>query len=66
MACMTLLAPPAAMATKQLTRVINHEASAPQQEQNTDRRTLRMNWVVVTGEKQQRVLRMHRAKAEYC
>ncbi|MFZ0774574.1 MAG: hypothetical protein ACLP56_15460 [Candidatus Sulfotelmatobacter sp.] len=49
MACMTLLAPPVAMATTQLARVIRYEVSAPWQEQNTECQPLRMSWVVVTG-----------------
>ena len=58
MACMTLLAPPVAMATTQLARVFGYEASAPRQEQHTERHPLRMNWVVVTGKNGSRVLRM--------
>ncbi len=58
MACMTLLAPPVAMATTQLTRVSGYEVFAPWQAENTDRQPLRMNWVVVTGKNDSRVLRM--------
>ncbi len=66
MPCMTLLAPAVAMATTQLARVINYEVSAPQQRQNAEQQPLRMNWVVVTDKNNSRLLRMHRAKAEYC
>jgi hypothetical protein len=58
MACMTLLAPSMAMATTQFARVIGYEVSAPWQERNMDRKLLRMNWVVVTGNGGSRVLRM--------
>jgi hypothetical protein len=50
MACMTLLAPPLAMATTQLARRTCFEIPAPwSPELNTLRHSLRMNWVVVTG-----------------
>jgi hypothetical protein len=58
MACMTLMAQPLAMATTQLARVIRYEVSVPQQEQNSGRQPLRMNWVVVTGKNGSRELRM--------
>jgi hypothetical protein len=58
MACMTLLAPPVAMATTQLARVIRYEVSASWHEQDTERQPLRMNWVVVTSKNGGRRLRM--------
>jgi hypothetical protein len=58
MACITLMAPTVAMATTPLTRVIGYQLSAPQQQPNTERQPLRMNWVVVTGSNGSRVLRM--------
>jgi len=66
MACMTLLAPPVAMATTRLTRIIGYELSAPRQELNTERQPLRMNWVVVTGRNGTRVLRMQWAADGDC
>jgi hypothetical protein len=66
MACMTLLAYPVAMATTQLARVIGYEVSVPQQEQETGRQPLRMNWVVVTGKNGSRVLRMQWAADGNC
>ncbi|HZW79129.1 MAG TPA: hypothetical protein VFF50_01545 [Candidatus Deferrimicrobiaceae bacterium] len=54
-----LLAPPVAMATTTLERVIRYYVSAPWQlEQNTRSKSLRMNWVVVTGKNGNRRLRM--------
>ncbi len=58
MPCMTLLEQPMAMATTQFARVIPFEVSAPWLEQNAGRQPLRMNWVVVTGNKSSRGLRM--------
>jgi hypothetical protein len=58
MACITFTAPPVAMATTQFTRAVGYELSAPQQQPNTERQPLRMNWVVVTGSNGSRVLRM--------
>jgi hypothetical protein len=66
MACMTLLAAPVAMATTQLARVSGYEVSAPWLGENTDRQSLRMNWVVVTGKNDRRVLRMQWATADDC
>ena len=64
MACMTLLAQPMAMATTQLARVIRYEVPVRQQEPNTERKPLRMNWVVVTGKNGSRELRMQWIEAE--
>jgi len=59
MACMTLFAPPLAMATTQLTHAIPCESAAPWQfQENSDRNTLRMSWVVVTDGSGARRLRM--------
>ncbi len=58
MACMTLLATPVAMTTTQLAREITYRISVPWHKQNTGRQPLRMNWVVVTGNNGNRVLRM--------
>jgi hypothetical protein len=66
MACMTLLAQPMAMATTQLTRTIGYEVSALWQERNTERQPLRMNWVVVTGNNGNRMLRMQWAADGEC
>jgi hypothetical protein len=66
MACMTLLAQPVAMATTQLAREICYEVSVPQQEQETGRQPLRMNWVVVTGKNGSRALRMQWAVDGNC
>jgi hypothetical protein len=58
MACITILAPPLAMATTQLTRETVREVSAPAHfEPNSERQPLRMNWVVVTGKNGTRHLR---------
>ena len=58
MACMTIFAPAMAMATTQLARVIRYEApDAWFSEQSADRRSLRMNWVVVTDDNGGRRLR---------
>ena len=49
MACMTLFAPPLAVATTQLSRVVRYEeASTANLEVKVDRSPLRMSWVVVT------------------
>ena len=49
MACITMLAPPMAMATTQLLRETARQVFAPIHfEQNCERRIPRMNWVVVT------------------
>lgn len=67
MACITLLSQPMAMATTLLTRVIRCEVSAPwQSEQNTERRPLRMNWVVATGKIGSRGLRMQWESDDDC
>jgi len=67
MACITLLAQPMAMATTQLTHAIRYEVSAPWQlEQSTERQSLRMNWVVVTGKSGSRTLRMQWAADGNC
>jgi hypothetical protein len=51
MVCMTVFAPPMAMATTQFARVVRYEASASwQMERNTERTPLRMSWVVVTDD----------------
>lgn len=66
MTCMTFLAPPMAMATTPLARVIRYEVSAPWQEQRTERQRLRMNWVVVTGRSGNREIRMQWVAVEDC
>jgi len=59
MACMTLFAPPMAMATTQLARVVQYEsASTWQLESTVERDSLRMNWVVVTDSDGKQQLRM--------
>jgi hypothetical protein len=58
MACMTVCAPAMAMATTQLARVVRYEAAdAWYSEPSMDRRSLRLNWVVVTGNNGGRQLR---------
>jgi len=60
MACMTLFAPPLAMATTQLARVVHCEdASTSQFETKVDRTPLRLSWVVVTDGDGKPQLRMH-------
>ncbi len=56
MACIAF-APPVAMATTQLARVIGYEVSTPFQSELAERHPLRMNWVVVTGTHGSRRLR---------
>ena len=59
MACIALLAPPVAMATTQLERVIRYDVSAPWQlKQNPRSKSLRRSWVVVTGKNGNPKLRM--------
>ena len=55
-----------AMATTQLARVIRYEVPVRQQEPNTERKPLRMNWVVVTGSDGSRVLRMRWIEDKDC
>jgi hypothetical protein len=57
MACMTMFAPTMAMATTQLTRAIGYEETW-RMEVNSERSSLRMNWVVVTDENGNRKLTM--------
>jgi hypothetical protein len=60
MNCTTLFLPPMAMATTQLARVSHHEdASSWMVAPKTDHSSLRMSWVVVTGEHGHRQLCMH-------
>jgi UDP-N-acetylmuramoylalanine-D-glutamate ligase len=49
MACVTMLAPSLAMATTQLVREAVREVSPVHSETNSERHSLRLNWVVVTG-----------------
>jgi hypothetical protein len=50
MACITIPAPPMAMATTQLMRETACELLAQvRSESNIERQSLRLNWVVVTG-----------------
>jgi hypothetical protein len=59
MACLTVFAPTIAMATTQLTRVIRYEAVVSwRMEQNLERTSLRMNWIVATDDSGNRQLRM--------
>ena len=59
MTCMTALAQTMAMPTTQLTRVFQYEDAASWQlEENTERKPLRMRWVVVTDDDGKRQLRM--------
>jgi hypothetical protein len=58
MACITLLAPPVAMATTQFACKIPCHSTALPQEQSTKLQTLRMNWVVVTAKNGTRSLRV--------
>jgi hypothetical protein len=61
MACITVFAPTMTMATTQFERVISHEAAdrrtSGQTFELSRERSLRMNWVVVTGENGSRLLR---------
>lgn len=59
MACITMLAPPMAMATTQLKHRTAHEVFAPIHfHPNLEQRSPRMNWVVVTDNNGSRHLRM--------
>jgi len=59
MTCMTAFAEAMAMPTTQLTRVIQYEDAASRQlENNAERKSPRMNWVVVTGNNGRRQLRI--------
>jgi hypothetical protein len=50
MACITLFAPPLAMATTQLARAVRYEAAPVWQlEAGLERTRLHMSWVVTTG-----------------
>ena len=60
MACITMLAPPMAMATTQLTHEMVREVSVRDRfEPNREQRIPRMNWVVVTDNDSSRRLRMN-------
>ncbi len=63
MTCMTAFAEPMAMATTQLTRVVQdrvfqYENAAPGQLENNDNRIPRMSWVVVTDKQGRQQLRI--------
>jgi hypothetical protein len=59
MACITIFAPPMAMATTQLEHRTAREVFTPTHfERNLEQRHPRMNWVVVTGNNGSRHLRM--------
>jgi len=58
MCCTTLTIREATMATTQLTQAACYEICWPAQEQKTEFRPLRMNWVVVTDESGNRQLRI--------
>lgn len=59
MACMTALAETMTMPTTQLTRVVQHQAGASWKlEKNTERKPLRMRWVVVTDNDGKRQLQI--------
>jgi hypothetical protein len=59
MCCITLTALEATMATTELTRAGNLEVRTPWLPQNSERKPVRMNWVVVTDNNGQQQLRMH-------
>jgi hypothetical protein len=64
MACITLFATSATMATTQFARVVCCESAALRQfEPRTDNQPLRMNWVVVTGQDGIKQLRMQWASS---
>lgn len=64
MACMTVFAPTMAMATTQLARVVRYEEFASwQMKGDSERASLRMNWVVVTDENGNRKLSIQWAPA---
>ena len=58
MCCTTLTIRNATMATTELTHAACHEVCWPWQRQESEAKTLRMNWVVVTDENGKRQLRM--------
>jgi hypothetical protein len=65
MACITLLAPPLAMATTQLVRALRYEnVSASVSEGNEKRNSLHMSWVVVTDSNGHCKLQIHWSSAE--
>ena len=65
MACITLFAPVAAMATTQLARVIHCDrVSSPQLVSNVERNSVRMSWVVVTDSAGDWHLQMQWASSE--
>jgi hypothetical protein len=66
MACITLFAPPMAMATTQLARAVHYEAASQQFDGSVPRNSLRMSWVVVTDNNGNRTLRMQWASDEDC
>lgn len=67
MACITLCAPPLAMVTTQLARVIHYEDSPTcPWEGNAERKPLHLSWVVVTEKNANRQLRMQWTSAEDC
>jgi hypothetical protein len=59
MCCITLTALDATMATTELTRNVNQTVGAPWLPQNTEPKSVRMNWVVVIDENGTPQLRMH-------
>jgi hypothetical protein len=66
MACTALLAP-VAMATTQFARKIGSQVSTTRQSELNNRlNSPRMNWVVVTGQKGARRVRMHWITAADC
>lgn len=63
MACMTLFAPPMAMTTTPLARVVQYQdAPAWQLEANVESKPLRMSWVVVTDKNGSRRLQIQWAR----
>jgi hypothetical protein len=67
MTCMTLFVQPMAMATTQLACNIHHEcAFSWRMEPKAEYKSLRMSWVVVTGERGERHLRMQWVAVEAC
>lgn len=67
MTCITLFAPPMAMATTQLVPAIRYENAFPwHQESKAECTSLRMSWFVVTGKNGIHQLRMQWTSAEDC
>jgi hypothetical protein len=65
MACMTLFAQPLAMATTQLARIIHYENTCTcRLEENVERKSVRMSWVVVTDGNGNRKLQVQWAPSE--